>query len=123
MYKQTQKRLDKASMLTRENLEGTRVIRAFSRQQEEIDEFKEAVDDIADCSAAVGKISAILNPVSFMVMNLGIVAIIWFGGVRIDGGSLTQGELTAFTNYMTQILLALVVLANLISHSQSFCIG
>lgn len=114
MYKQTQKRLDKASMLTRENLEGTRVIRAFSRQQEEIDEFKEAVDDIADCSVAVGKISAILNPVSFMVMNLGIVAIIWFGGVRIDGGSLTQGELTAFTNYMTQILLALVVLANLI---------
>ena len=73
MYKQTQKRLDKASMLTRENLEGTRVIRAFSRQQEEIDEFKEAVDDIADCSVAVGKISAILNPVSFMVMNLGIV--------------------------------------------------
>ncbi len=114
MYKQTQKRLDRASMLTRENLEGTRVIRAFSRQQEEIDEFRNAVDDIADCSVAVGKISAILNPVSFMVMNLGIVAIIWFGGVRIDGGSLTQGELTAFTNYMTQILLALVVLANLI---------
>lgn len=114
MYKQTQKRLDKASMLTRENLEGTRVIRAFSRQQEEIDEFRNAVNDIADCSVAVGKISAILNPVSFMVMNLGIVAIIWFGGVRIDGGSLTQGELTAFTNYMTQILLALVVLANLI---------
>lgn len=114
MYKKTQQRLDRASMLTRENLEGTRVIRAFSRQQEEIDEFKKAVDDISDCSIAVGKISAILNPVAFMVMNLGIVAIIWFGGVRIDTGSLTQGELTAFTNYMTQILLALVVLANLI---------
>lgn len=114
MYKKTQQRLDRASMLTRENLEGTRVIRAFSRQQEEIDEFKEAVDDISDCSIAVGKISAILNPVAFMVMNLGIVAIIWFGGIRIDAGSLTQGELTAFTNYMTQILLALVVLANLI---------
>lgn len=114
MYKKTQQRLDRASMLTRENLEGTRVIRAFSRQQEEIDEFREAVDDIADCSIAVGKISAILNPVAFMVMNLGIVAILWFGGVRIDSGSLTQGELTAFTNYMTQILLALVVLANLI---------
>lgn len=114
MYKKTQQRLDRASMLTRENLEGTRVIRAFSRQQEEIDEFREAVDDIADCSIAVGKISAILNPVAFMVMNLGIVAILWFGGIRIDGGSLTQGELTAFTNYMTQILLALVVLANLI---------
>lgn len=114
MYRKTQQKLDRASMLTRENLEGTRVIRAFSRQQEEIDEFREAVDDIADCSVAVGKISAILNPVAFMVMNLGIVAIVWFGGVRIDTGSLTQGELTAFTNYMTQILLALVVLANLI---------
>lgn len=114
MYKKTQQRLDHASMLTRENLEGTRVIRAFSRQQEEIDEFKDAVDDISDCSIAVGKISAILNPVAFMVMNLGIVAIIWFGGIKINAGSLTQGELTAFTNYMTQILLALIVLANLI---------
>lgn len=114
MYKKTQQKLDKASMLTGENLEGVRVIRAFSRQQEEIDEFGRAVDDIAECSVAVGKISAILNPVAFMVMNLGIVAILWFGGIRIDSGSLTQGELTAFTNYMTQILLALVVLANLI---------
>ena len=79
MYRKTQQKLDRASMLTRENLEGTRVIRAFSRQQEEIDEFSEAVNDIADCSVAVGKISAILNPVAFMVMNLGIVAIVWFG--------------------------------------------
>ncbi len=114
MYKKTQQKLDKAALLTRENIEGTRVIRAFSRQQEEIDEFNKAVDDISESSIAVGKISAILNPASFMIMNLGIVAIIWFGGVRIDAGSLTQGELTAFTNYMTQILLALVVLANLI---------
>lgn len=114
MYKKTQQKLDKAAMLTGENLEGVRVIRAFSRQQEEINEFGKAVDDIAECSIAVSKISAILNPVAFMVMNLGIVAILWFGGIRIDSGSLTQGELTAFTNYMTQILLALVVLANLI---------
>ena len=114
MYKKTQKCLDRASTLTREGLEGVRVIRAFSRQQEEIDEFKDAVDDISACSIAVGKISAILNPVAFMVMNLGIVAVIWFGGRRINIGGLTQGELTAFTNYMTQILLALVVLANLI---------
>lgn len=114
MYKTTQQKLDRAALLTRENLEGTRVIRAFSRQQEEIDEFKEAVDDICERSIAVGKISAILNPVAFMVMNLGIVAVIWFGGGRINIGRLTQGELTAFTNYMTQILLALVVLANLI---------
>ncbi len=114
MYKKTQQKLDRAALLTRENIEGTRVIRAFSRQQEEIDEFNQAVNDIADCSIAVGKISAILNPAAFMIMNLGIVAIIWFGGIRINVGSLTQGELTAFTNYMTQILLALVVLANLI---------
>ncbi len=114
MYKKTQQSLDKASLLTREGLEGARVIRAFSRQQEEIDEFKEAVDEISERSVSVGKISAILNPVAFMVMNLGIVAVIWFGGKRIDTGRLTQGELTAFTNYMTQILLALVVLANLI---------
>lgn len=114
MYKSTQKKLDRAAMLTRENLEGTRVIRAFSRQQEEIEEFGEAVDDIAESSVAVGKISAILNPAAFMIMNLGIAAITWFGGMRIDVGRLTQGELTAFVNYMTQILLALIVLANLI---------
>ena len=114
MHKKTQKLLDKAAMLTRENLEGTRVIRAFSRQKEEIDEFSEAVSDISDSSIAVGKISAILNPAAFMVMNLGIAAVVWFGGIRIDSGNLTQGELTAFANYMTQILLALVVLANLI---------
>lgn len=114
MYKKTQQKLDRAALLTRENIEGTRVIRAFSRQQEQINEFNKAVDEISDCSISVGKISAILNPVSFMIMNLGIVAIIWFGGVRIDSGSLMQGELIAFTNYMTQILLALVVVANLI---------
>ncbi len=114
MYKKTQQCLDRTSVLTRESLEGARVIRAFSRQQEEIDEFKEAVDDIAANSVAVGKISAILNPAAFMVMNLGIIAVIWFGGKRINIGGLTQGELTAFTNYMTQILLALVVLANLV---------
>lgn len=114
MYKKNKQYLDRASTLTREGLEGARVIRAFSRQQEEINKFKDASDDISSCSIAVGKISAVLNPVAFMVMNLGIVAVIWFGGKRIDTGGLTQGELTAFTNYMTQILLALVVLANLI---------
>ena len=114
MYKKTQQKLDRAALLTRESLEGTRVIRAFSNQQKETDEFNEAVDEISRCSIAVGKISAILNPAAFVIMNLGIVAIIWFGGVRIDAGDLTQGELIAFTNYMTQILLALVVLANLI---------
>lgn len=114
MYKTTQKNLDRASMLTRENLEGTRVIRAFSRQKEEMEDFRKSVDDIAVSSIAVGRISSVLNPFSFMVMNLGIVAILWFSGIRIDTGHLTQGELTKLVNYMTQILLALIVLANLI---------
>lgn len=77
MYRKTQQKLDRAALLTRENLEGIRVVRAFSRQQQQVDEFNQAVDDIAVSSIAVGKLSAILNPVSFMVMNLGIVAIIY----------------------------------------------
>ncbi|MBR1593048.1 MAG: ABC transporter ATP-binding protein [Ruminococcus sp.] len=114
MYKDTQKKLDRAALLTRENLDGARVIRAFSRQQEEIERFDNAVDDISKSALAVGKISAVLNPFSFMIMNLGITAVLYFGGIRINSGSLTQGELTAFVNYMTQILLALLVFANLI---------
>ena len=114
LYKKTQQKLDRTATLTRENLEGTRVIRAFSRQNDEIKNFNEACNDLSDNAILAGEISSILNPVAFMVMNLGIVAIIYFGGIRVDGGSITQSELTAFINYMTQILLALVVLANLI---------
>lgn len=114
MYKATQKKLDRAAMLTQESLEGARVIRAFSRQADEVRDFGENADDIAASSAAVGRISAILNPAAFMIMNLGIVVILWQGGLKINAGDLTQGELTAFTNYMTQILLSLVVFANLI---------
>ncbi len=114
LYKKTQQKLDKTATLTRENLEGTRVIRAFSRQNDEIRNFNQACNDLSENAILAGKISSILNPVTFMIMNLGIVAIIYFGGIRVDGGSITQGELTAFINYMTQILLALVVLANLI---------
>lgn len=114
LYKKTQQKLDKTATLTRENIEGTRVIRAFSHQEDEIKNFNKACNDLSDNAILAGKISSVLNPVTFMVMNLGIVAIIYFGGIRVDGGSITQGELTAFINYMTQILLALVVLANLI---------
>lgn len=114
MYKRIQKNLDRVSLLTRENLEGVRVIRAFSRQEEEKKEFDHASGELAENAIIVGKISAILNPVTFMIMNLSIVAILWFGGIRVDSGKLSQGEITAFVNYMTQILLALVVLANLI---------
>jgi len=114
LYKKTQAKLDEAALITRENLEGTRVIRAFSRQEEEIEDFNKVCGDLTENMMISGKISAILNPVSFMIMNLAIVAVLWFGGVRINTGSFTQGELTAFVNYMTQISLTLVVLANLI---------
>ena len=114
MYKKIQKNLDHVSLLTRENLQGVRVIRAFSKQESEKKEFNEASSELAENSIIAGKISAVLNPVTFMIMNLSIVAILWFGGVRVDSGRLSQGEITAFVNYMTQILLALVVLANLI---------
>ncbi|MBR6670344.1 MAG: ABC transporter ATP-binding protein, partial [Ruminococcus sp.] len=114
LYKKTQAKLDEAALITRENLEGTRVIRAFSRQEEEIKNFNSVCNELTENMLISGKISEILNPISFMIMNLAIVAVLWFGGVRIDTGSFTQGELTAFVNYMTQISLTLVVLANLI---------
>lgn len=114
MYRQNQQKLDNIARHTGENLDGMRVIRAFSRQQQEKEEFSQECADLEQSMLAVGRISAILNPLTFMIMNLGIVAVIWFGGMQIDTGSLTQGDLTAFTNYMTQILLAMVVMANLI---------
>lgn len=113
-YSTIQKKLDRISLLTRENLVGARVIRAFSRQQSEQKEFSEACDSHTDSSVIVGKISALLNPLTSVIMNLAIVAIIWFGGYRVDSGALTQGQIIAFVNYMTQISLALVVVANLV---------
>ncbi len=114
MYGRNQKQLDAIARRTGENLDGQRHIRAFSRQKQEKDEFARQCDDLEKSMIAVGRISSILNPLTFMIMNLGIVAVLWFGGVQIDGGALSQGDLTAFTNYMTQILLAMVVMANLI---------
>ena len=95
MYKKIQKGLDKISLLTRENLDGVRVIRAFSKQEEEKKELINESGRLSDNAVIAGKISAILNPVTFMIMNLGIVAILWFGGIRVDTGYLTQGEITA----------------------------
>jgi len=114
MYSLNQKKLDGIARRTGENLDGMRVIRAFSRQQQETDAFQHECADLEQSMIAVGKISAILNPMTFLIMNLGIVAVLWFGGVHIDTGRMSQGDLTAFTNYMTQILLAMVQLANLI---------
>lgn len=113
-YKIRQKKLDKISLITRENLSGVRVIRAFSKQKSEEARFDEASDDLTGIMIRVGKISAVLNPATFLIMNGAIVAILWFGGIRVDKGVLSQGQMIAFVNYMTQISLALVVVANLV---------
>ena len=113
-YKSIQKKLDRLSLITRENLSGVRVIRAFSKQKTEQQRFDEANSDLLRASVNVGKISALLNPATSIILNGAIVAIIWFGAMRVDSGSLSQGQIIAFVNYMTQILLALVVVANLV---------
>ncbi len=113
-YRVIQKKLDKIGLITRENLEGVRVIRAFSKQYVEKERFANANEDHAQTAVRVGKISALLNPLTFLIMNLAIVAIVWFGGVQVNLGALSQGEVIAFVNYITQILLALVVVANLV---------
>lgn len=114
LYRVIQKKLDKISLITRESLSGARVIRAFSGEAAEEKRFREANDDFADTSMRVGRLSALLNPLTYAVMNLAIAAIVWFGGFRVDSGALTQGQVIAFVNYMTQISLALVVVANLV---------
>lgn len=114
LYKIIQNKLDNISLITRENLEGTRVIKAFSKEESEKLRFKNASNDLSDTSINVGKISALLNPITYIIMNLSIVAILWFGGIRVNSGSLTQGEVIAFVNYITQILLALIVFAQLV---------
>ncbi len=113
-YKVIQKKLDRISLVTREGLSGVRVIRAFSRQDTEQKRFDEANDDYLDISLRVGRLSALLNPLTYVILNLAIAAIVWFGGIRVNIGQLTQGEVIAFVNYMTQISLALVVVANLV---------
>lgn len=113
-YRVIQAKLDRISLITRENLEGVRVIRAFSKQKNEAERFNEANEDLLQTSINVGKISALLNPLTYVIMNFAIIVILWCGGIRVDEGILTQGQIIAFVNYMTQILLALVVLANLV---------
>lgn len=114
IYKDVQKLLDRISRITRENHVGARVVRAFGRQQEEINDFNEENQQFTRAQMSAGKISALLNPLTYVIMNLAIVAILWTGGRQVDAGRLTQGEVAALVNYMTQILLALLALANLI---------
>lgn len=113
-FKLIQKKLDKTSLITRENLVGARAVRAFSKQEYEQERFKDNAEDIEKAAVRAGKISALLSPVNAIILNLAIVAIIWFGGLSVNVGDLTQGQVIALVNYMNQILLALVVVANLV---------
>ena len=114
LYKVIQGKLDNISLITRENLEGARVIKAFSKEENEKQRFKDGTIELADTNIKVGKISALLNPITYIIMNLSIIAILWFGGIMVNIGSLTQGEVIAFINYITQILLSLIVFSQLI---------
>ena len=113
-YKQLQAKLDRIALICREGLSGARVVRAFVREGHERERFAQAADDQANVAIAVGKLSSILNPVTFLVMNLGVCAILWVGGIQVNVGELTQGQVMAFVNYMTQTLTSIVYVANLV---------
>ncbi len=113
-YKQLQAKLDRIALICREGLSGARVVRAFVREDHERERFAQAADDQAHTAIAVGKLSSILNPVTFLVMNLGVCAILWVGGIQVNMGELTQGQVMAFVNYMTQTLASIVYVANLV---------
>lgn len=113
-YKQLQAKLDRIALICREGLSGARVVRAFVREDHERERFAHAADDQAHVAIAVGKLSSILNPVTFLVMNLGVCAILWVGGIQVNVGELTQGQVMAFVNYMTQTLTSIVYVANLV---------
>lgn len=113
-YKQLQAKLDRIALICREGLSGARVVRAFVREDHERERFAQAADNQAHTAIAVGKLSSILNPVTFLVMNLGVCAILWVGGIQVNVGELTQGQVMAFVNYMTQTLTSIVYVANLV---------
>lgn len=114
MYKNVQSGLDKILGITRENLTGVRVIRAFNKEQDEIKRFKNDNESLNRLQKYVGKISGFMNPLTYVVVNVSIIALIWIGGVRVNAGALTQGQVVALYNYMSQILVELIKLANLI---------
>lgn len=113
-YRQLQAKLDRIALICREGLSGARVVRAFVREDHERERFAQAADDQTNTAIAVGKLSSILNPVTFLVMNLGVCAILWVGGIQVNVGELTQGQVMAFVNYMTQTLTSIVYVANLV---------
>ena len=114
MYKDVQKQLDTVVLSTRENINGARVIRAFNRQDEEMETYGEKNTLLKAFQMKVGNLTAMMNPVTYVIVNLAIVVIVWNGGIQVDTGVLTQGEVVALVNYMSQILVELIKLANLI---------
>ena len=114
LYKRVQRQLDRVMQITRENLTGARVIRAFNREQDEIASFKEEGGLLIRFQIFVGRISALLNPVTYVIVNLAIVVLIYTGAGQVDSGRIPQGEVVALVNYMSQILVELIKLANLI---------
>lgn len=114
LYRKVQNRLDGVLGLTRENLTGVRVLRAFCKEEEQEDQFRQKNQMLTDAQKFVGRISALLNPVTYVIVNGAVIALIWVGAVRVDMGILTQGAVVALYNYMAQILTELIKLANLI---------
>ena len=114
IYKKVQNRLDSVMRITRENLSGVRVIRAFNHEQQEIEDFEKYSGELKDMQLYGGRISAYLNPITYVIVNISIVLIIYVGGLRVDTGRLTQGEVISLINYMSQVLVELIKLSNLI---------
>jgi len=114
LYAKTQKDLDKVAEITKENLQGVRVIRAFNKQETEEERFKDAAIKLRKSAIKVVNVSSLLNPITGTIINFAIIAVIWFGGIQVNIGGLTTGQIIAFVNYLTQIAAALVSLANII---------
>ena len=114
LYKKVQKQLDRVLLTTRENLLGARVVRAFNRQQDEMKKFDEENSSLVNSQVFVGKISALMNPITYVIVNGATIILIWTGAWQVEGGIITQGAVVALVNYMSQILVELVKLANLI---------
>ena len=114
LYRKVQERLDKVLGITRENLTGARVIRAFHKEEEEKERFEEGLESLPAMPTYVGKISAFLNPVTYVIVNGATIVLLYTGAIQVNIGNLTQGEVVALVNYMSQILVELIKLANLI---------
>lgn len=114
LYKKVQKNLDKLLGITRENLAGVRVIRAFHKEKQEVEEFKETNENLTVILKYAGRVTGLLNPITYIIINASVIVLIWVGAIRVDSGVLTQGQVIALYSYMSQILVELIKLANLI---------